>query len=267
MELLFYSMFRIFLRMKKRAKIVLCALSLLGCGSLYAHEPLYGLGPHVLFKGGFAPHFTFLWFPSEIETEYALGYGVTKRWTTIVEAPFLIEGNNYKWNGLNFKNKYRFWMRAKPGSISQVSAFSNISLPKEDGKPKKLNLSLTGGQESLKLFWFASAGYVLKFSDNNFRQGNHAQYHLALGYRPIKVQYFKPDIVFFVETTGESHQKSKLNNDVISQSGGHILSVAPSFFLTYRNVALRGGVQFGVLASKYISKPKTNFKLTIEMHI
>jgi len=35
----------------------------------------------------------------------------------------------------------------------------------------------------------------------------------------------------------------------------------------YRNYALRAGVEFGIGESGYINRPKTNFKISIEMHI
>jgi len=233
----------------------------------YAHEPLYGFGPHVLFKGGFAPHITMNWSSSQFETEYALGYGITRSWTMVAETPFHVENSSYNFGGLNLKSKYRFWLKTKPGISYQGSFISKLVLPSENGKPTILNLALTTGQEALKFYWFATAGYALKFSDNDLRQGNNLLYNVSLGYRPFKVNYYKPDIVFFMETSGNLYERSILNNEKISQSGGANLAIAPTFFFTYRNLAVRGGVQFGVLASDYVAKAETNYKLTIELHI
>ncbi len=250
-----------------RSVSIVIVLLFMGLYSLRAHEPLFGIGPHVLFKNGFAPHFTILWNSNVTESEYALGYGLTKNWTTIVETPFQMESKKYQWNSVNFKNKYRFWMKAKQGSLGQLSAFSAVSIPRDKNQPKLFNFALTGGQETLTYFWFASTGYTLKFTDKDFESGDQLLYNLTIGYRPIKASYFKPDIVLFLETLGDVHQKSRLNEKTIRKSGGHNFSIAPSFFLTYRNIALRGGVKWNIFNSRYLSKNKTSYKLTLEMHL
>jgi len=99
------------------------------------------------------------------------------------------------------------------------------------------------------------------------KQGYHFLYNVSIGYRPFKVNYYKPDIVFFMETSGNTYQKSILNGDRVVQSGGTNLALAPTFFFTIRNFAFRGGVQFGVWDNGYVSKPETNYKLTFELHI
>ena len=77
---------RIIINMLK--KIFLSIICILFSTGSEAHEPLYGFGPHVLFQGGFAPHINLNWLSSEFETEYALGYGLTKNLMLIGEVPF-----------------------------------------------------------------------------------------------------------------------------------------------------------------------------------
>ena len=250
-----------------KLSILILLLVLLMVNMNYAHEPLYGFGPHVLFKGGFAPHVTANWSSNEFETEYALGYGITRSWTMLAETPFHSENNSYHFGGFNLKSKYRFWLKTKPGISHQGSFITKLALPSADGKPTTLNLALTTGREALKFYWFATAGYAFRFLDNDLVPGNNLLYNVSLGYRPFKVNYYKPDIVFFLETSGNIYQKSILNGERVKQSGGTNLAVAPTFFLTYRNLAVRGGVQFGVLESQSVTKPETNYKLTIELHI
>jgi hypothetical protein len=251
--------------MKKYFFILL--LACLASTAAKAHEPLYGFGPHVLFKGGFAPHITVNWKKALFETEYALGYGITRNWTIVAETPWTYENGNYKFGGLNFKTKYRFLLKTDKGISHQASFLSKLVIPRATGKPTVLNLALTAGQEALKFYWFASAGYALKFSNDSLKPGNNLLYNVSIGYRPFKVNYYKPDIVFFVETTGNVFQKSRLNGDRVSLSGGADLAIAPTFFFTYKNFALRGGIQFGLLNSTYIAKTDTNIKLTVELHI
>jgi len=250
---------------RKALIAVLLCTSGLFFNQAQAHEPLYGFGPHVLFKGGFAPHFTFH-YGHDIETEYALGYGLTKNWTIKGEVPFHIEDGSYNWGGFLFKQKYRFYSHFEPGLSRQISAISTVNLPAEPENPTVVNIGATGGQEALHWYWFFGASYGLKFSDQQLKPGNHLLYNATIGYRPIKTSYYKPDIVF-LEGVGKLQQKSVQNGDVISQTGGHAWSVAPTFMLTYKNMALRGGVEFGLADAQYIEKPETNYKLILEWHL
>ncbi len=246
---------------------IIWLMAWLSAGMVRAHEPLYGFGPHVLYKNGFAPHLTLNWSGSAFETEYALGYGITRSWTLIAESPWKLENGRYQYDGFNLKSKYRFWLKTRRGASFQSSFISKIDFPAGNGQPTVLNLALTAGQEALKLYWFATGGYAMKFTGDTLKPGNQWQWNISIGYRPHRVDYYKPDVVFFLETTGNHFRKSFLNGDKIAQSGGSNLAVAPTFFFTYRNFAFRGGVQFGIWNNKFADKPETNYKMTIELHI
>ncbi len=235
--------------------------------SANAHEPLYGFGPHVLFKGGFAPHITTNFSGKMIASEYALGYGITPSWTGIAEAGFSNADGGYAASFYRLKSKYRFFINNQPGYSHQAAFISQLTLPAVNGAPGAFDMAFTGGREGLKFYWFASAGYGFRFADNPVKPGNRVIYNFTLGYRPFRVNYYKPDIVFFVETTGFTYQKSHTNGEPVPESGGSTFAVAPTFFFTYRNLAVRGGLQFGVWDNGFVSRPDTNFKLTIEVHL
>jgi len=250
----------------KKLLIVLFFLVLFA-QSVYAHQPLYGFGPHVLFKNGWAPHITTNFSGKMFETEYALGYGITPALTGVVEASFSNRNGDYAIDTYILRSKYRFYINNQPGYSHQVAFISRLSLPARAGEPGAFDMVFTGGREGLKFYWFASAGYGVRFADNPVTPGNRFIYNFTLGFRPFKVSYYKPDLVLFVETTGFTIQKSAMNGELVQDSGGSNMAVAPTFFLTYKNLALRGGVQFGVWDDKFVSKPDTNFKITVEIHI
>ena len=50
-----------------KKKYLLFGLAIFFANSSFAHEPLYGLGPDVLFKGGINPHLTFNFNNRELE--------------------------------------------------------------------------------------------------------------------------------------------------------------------------------------------------------
>ncbi|MFB6257388.1 MAG: hypothetical protein ABEH38_01740 [Flavobacteriales bacterium] len=247
-----------------------------------AHEPLYGFGPHVLFQGGFGPHLTFHQGPHHIETEYALGYGITKDWTVKAEAPFHIEEGSYEWAGLKLKQKYRIFSSFEKGSSIQISGLTSIHFPGELKKPTVTNIGLTGGKESLRWYWFFGAVYGVRSgtvpsgeedghhhgSDQvRIAPGDHLIYNATLGYRPIKTGYYKPDIVFFLEGLGKYQRPSLKNGELLKGSDGHNWSLAPTFMFTYKNIALRGGVEIGLANSGGLNTPETNYKLILEWHL
>ncbi len=198
-----------------------------------AHEPLYGFGPGVLFQGGFAPHFTYHYSPAHIETEYALGYGITKDWTVKAELPFELDNGNYALHGVKLKQKYRVYSKFEKGRSVQISGLTSVRFPLDPSRPTVTNVGVTGGQEALHWYWFFGASYGIKSGTvpqggghgnghhgNRIAPGDHLTYNATLGYRPIKTSYYKPDIVFFVEGIGKYQRPSVRDGRLISGSGG-----------------------------------------------
>ena len=252
---------------KYKKIIITVALFVLVIDVSFAHEPLYGLGPDVLFKGALNPHLTFQAGRHETENEFALGYGITRNWTGIVETPFLIEKGKYNLESVMLKSNYRFYKSDKPGLSYKAAFISELELPRKSGEAKTLLCALTTGQEALRFYWFTFLGYQYNLTNNSFADNNEVKYGLAVGMRFNKPDYYKPDLVFLLEGTGSYHQKFEKNTDAPAFSGGNSGEIAPTFILTYRNWALRGGVQFGVINTGDIEKTETSAKITIEVHL
>lgn len=251
--------------MKLRSLLLFTLISIIWNTSS-AHEPLYGIGPHVLFKGGLAPHITFDWFGNIVNTELALGYGITKNWTVIGEISYQGINGNYTYQGFHFKQKYRFYSRFKPGVLQQISAVVKLSIPSASNQPTVANVGLSGGQEALRWYWFFSGSYAMKFNDQDYVPGNEIKYSATIGYRPNKTNYYKPDLVIFLEGIGKYYEKATLNEKRVINSSGHSWSLAPTFMLTHRNLALRGGVNFNIYSISYINEEKLNYKAILEYH-
>ncbi len=233
----------------------------------FAHEPIYGHGPHVLFKGGFAPGFTLQSGSGFVQNVFNLEYGATTNWTIGTDVPFGNQTGSYGFDGIGIKSKYRFYTVFSKGAMLQFSALGGYKFAKNNNVPDVLNLGLTAGRESTDWYWFASAVYLGKITNEIMKPGDEINYDLTFGYRLTRLNYYKPDLVVFIEFIGKHMFSSKLNNAVIDRSGGNSWAVAPTLMFTYLNYALRAGVQFGIGESGYISRPKTNFKVSIEMHI
>lgn len=233
----------------------------------FAHEPIYGHGPHVLYKGGFALGFVFSSGTGFIENEFELEYGLTSKWTIGTALPFSNAAGSYSAENYVIKSKYRFYIEYAPGSMNEIAAFGGYRFSKETNGINAFNFGITGGRESIDWYWFASVGYITKFTKIDPKPGNEINYDLTFGYRPFEISYYKPDLVIFLEFLGKYQQKSSLNDNNINNSGGNSWAIAPTFMLTYRNYALRAGVEFGIGDSGFIKKAETNFKIGIETHL
>ncbi len=247
--------------MKKAIFVVLCLIFV--SVELSAHEPIYGRGPHVLFKGGFSLGFVFSGQSGAFGTEYAIEYGLTPNLTVGLSLPF----TNGSADGYLVGGKYRFYTVFQRGGMREFAIFGGYKIK---GRKKGINslvLGFTAGREAVNWYWFASAGFTSKFTGAALAPGNEINYDFTLGYRVTKLDYYKPDLVVFLEFLGKRLFKSKFNGNLISQSGGDIWSVAPTLMLTYRNYALRMGVEIGLARSGFVSKTETNFRVGIETHL
>ncbi len=248
--------------------ILVCSLIfVLGNIRITAHEPIYGNGPHVLFKGGFAPGITFQNGLGFIENEFNLEYGLTANMTIGTDLFFNNKLKSYDFDGIRLKTKYRFYTKFSRGAMLQFAVLGGYKFSNENKKTDVLNFGFAAGREAVDWYWFASAVYVGKITNAVIKPGDDINYDLTFGYRITKLSYYKPDLVIFLEFIGKHQFTSKVNDTKIVQSGGNSWAVAPTLMFTYRNYALRTGVEFGIGESGYIIRPKTNFKVSIEMHI
>ncbi len=233
----------------------------------FAHEPLYGHGPDVIFKGGFEPHLMFHFNKKEFENELACGYGITSKWTLAPELSMLTLGGKSKLDGYVVGSNYRFLKIDKTGLSYKASFLTELSMPFENNGEKRLLCALTAGQEALRWYWFSHIGFEKNLMSNLWNEGNQITWGLTVGIRPHKPNYYKPDFVFLLESTGNFHQNYIDEETNMNISSGNHADIAPTFVLSYRNAAIRGGVQFGVLNAGSASKTEVNAKIAIEIHL
>ncbi len=144
-------------------------------GTAMAHDPIFGIGPHVLFKDGYE-------VSVEMEADKAgseqtqslsleLTYGLTGDWAVGVDLPYEFiqdsgDGNNGNGDIALF-TKYRFWRQDSLGLQESASALLKVVTDTADdsGTPS-LNkgttdtvLGLTYGYEGRK--WYAGPVHVI----------------------------------------------------------------------------------------------------------
>lgn len=254
--------------------------------ALMAHEPLFSLGPHTLFKGGIGIEWEAEVLSSSKLLEdgktisdpenqkasraafpFEWSYGLTRNLSVTAKIPIVrrkmektINGSRktVSSNGLSdisFRTKYRFWKRDSLGVQQSAAVVFGIKLPTGDEKAAlplgtgstDWLLGLTAGHEGRRLYAFGDLRYRLNTKANDLRVGDVFFYDVALGFRPILSEYDQPDLVLVMELNGEVARRDDEDGSLVSDSGGHTVWLGPNFLLSYRNIMSKGGIRFPIV--------------------
>jgi hypothetical protein len=262
----------------------LALLSVLTMSPALAHDPVFGLGPHVLFKGGVevAPQIHTEKEEDDRGTELGveLTYGITGDWAAGIELPY-IDNSGISDNGgpgdIRLFTKYRFWRRDSTGLQESAAILAKVKFDTSAGGFPPLGsgstdglLGLAYGYESRKWYRWASVRYrVNGKSSQGFRRGNKLLFDLVGGIRLKPTAYDEPDTVWLVELNGEYTDRSVLGGANLASSGGTEWFVSPGIFWTLRNFAIKVGVQIPVASDLNSDQPETDYRarLVLEWHL
>lgn len=257
------------------------------CSSLFsplalAHDPVFGLGPHVLFKDGLeiAPEIHQSKNGNKRDTELGaeITYGLTGDWAAGIEAPYVSQSDGSQsergQGDLRIFTKYRFWRKDGPGLQQSMSLALKL---KTDTASNNLGtgttdsiLGLTYGYEGRKWYRWAAARY--RFNNTNdagLKRGNTLLLDLVAGIRPHQSGYMEPDTVWLIELNGELGQQAELGGNNLANTGGSEWFVSPGIFWTKRNFAIKAGVQIPLISNLNGNQIKSDYraKLVLEWHL
>jgi len=85
------------------------------------------------------------------------------------------------------------------------------------------------------------------------------------GVRPFLTGYLQPDAVVFLELNLENAGRDQLNGVDLADTGGWELFLSPGLFATYRNVALRKGVQIPDAENLNSCQPVSDYRFKFEI--
>jgi len=237
----------------------------------FAHEPIYGLGPETLPKHLHAIEFGTIIKQGQLQYTLGYGFGITENLTVRLDATSNSNKSAFGVQEATIKTKIALWRKLSPGVLKRLTLIAAIKFPttglrSDPTDVTAYTIGLANGYESRRWYYFSDISYTYQQAKWNNQPGGSLKYNLVGGIRPVKSDYLKPDLVVLVELNGELRGKSRFNNSKLQQSGGNTLAVAPGFLFSYRNIMLKGGVQFGITNTKNINRPKTNGLVTLEYH-
>lgn len=275
-------LFLVILNQKAIAAVTLLLCSALSSQAIWAHDPVFGLGPHVLFKGGIeiAPEVSLKKAGSNEAAELGLEltYGITGDWAAGVKVPYVDNStinNSAKGQGdLTLFTKYRFWRKDGPGVQESLSLAAQL---KTDTGDKNISTNTTDsivglayGYEGRK--WYRWSALRYRFNNKNsvgLQRGNKILFDLVGGIRPKQTGYKEPDTVWLLELNGEYTQNTELNGVEQINSGGSEWFVSPGIFWTKRNFAVKAGIQIPLSDQLNGNQKASDYraKLVLEWHL
>ncbi len=251
-----------------------------------AHGPLFSPAPETIFKGGteltLGLHTEEATGTSEHETEYQVSaeaeYGLTADWEVGIEIPYtkrdLDNGGDANGIGdITLDTKYQFWGLDLPGAQYKAAALLKVKLPTgDDDRSPRLGTGSTDvvaglvtGYESRRWYWFASGVYRANTQGGGgLEKGDRQFLNVVGGVRPFLTAYDKPDTVLMVELNWERSARDDLNGVALANTGGWELFVSPVVWWTYRQLAIRGGVQIPIAHSLNGNQPSSDYRARLE---
>ncbi len=255
-------------------------------GPASAHGPLFSPAPETIWKDGteitLGSHFDKATGGSkkerEVETFLEVEYGLTADWQIGIEVPYSWkEDDGARSNGpgdVTLSTKVQFWQRDLPGAQYKGAAFLEVKLPtgNDDSDPRlgsgstDVIMGLATGYESRRWYWFASGVYRANTEGSgNLEKGDRQFLNLVGGIRPVLSAYEEPDTVLMLELNWERSGPDRLDGVKVGDSGGWELFVSPVMWWTYRQYAVRAGVQIPVARSLQGSQATTDYRARLEL--
>ncbi|GMR06650.1 MAG: hypothetical protein BMS9Abin25_1265 [Gammaproteobacteria bacterium] len=261
-------------------------ISVLMSSIAHAHDPIFSIGPHVLFKNGVE-------IAAGMATEkdgennkqdlvLQLTYGLTGDWAAGIDLPYAFkEEGDESSNGngdIAVFTKYRFWRKDSLGLQESAAVLLKvISDTASENKTPSLDkgttdtiLGLTYGYEGRKWYRWASARYRFNGkNDMGIDRGDKLLLDLVGGIRPKLTSYLEPDTVWLLELNTEFGQRAELGGNDIANTGGTEAFISPGIFWTKRYFAIKAGVQIPVYSDLNGTQADSDYRarISFEWHI
>ncbi|MAT51173.1 MAG: hypothetical protein CMK32_08320 [Porticoccaceae bacterium] len=247
-----------------------------------AHDPVFGLGPHTLYKGGveihFGSHQEKAGDERATESEIQFKYGLTSDWVAGIGVPYVRStghrGSDSGRGPTSLSTKYRFWRNDLPGAQESSAVVARMILDDGDmghGQAEREGndylLGLTYGYEGRK--WYRWASLRRRFNgdaENGAARPDKWLADLVVGIRPIPTEYLEPDWVWMLELNYEhtEHITGAFNGSP-QRIGGDQWFLSPGLMWTYRNFAVKAGVQLPVYDDLSGDQEADDYRALVEL--
>ncbi len=250
-----------------------------------AHEPVFGIGPETIYRGGVGVELELerddLRDEEEWVAELELLYGATADLSLTLEVPTLLDRSPAaaETRGLGdvlLRGKYRFWRSDRLGSSRKASILFGVKAPtgRHHGRRRlgtgtvDFLAGLTAAYESRRWYAFGTVRGLLRTSHGGFEPGDRIALELAGGIRPRLSGYREPDLVVLLEGNGVAEGTARRNGRRLRNTGGFVGWLGPTALLSHRNWMLKLGLQIPVASSLHggRDRPRHRSIAAVEYH-
>jgi len=295
-------------------KFLLCALCLSAAPAWAdGHGPAFGYSTTLLGVGDSSIETSFMWRSGVAMFSPVVSYGWRENLQISISSPFNLNQNEHPVGRFTATMPgtpevegllaWRFLHRSTGvASRNEATLYfggsaSTQLLPRADGpalqREPAIYAAAAAGHISRKYYVWAGAGYQHNgrwSSGDQDHQSDSMLSSLVFGWRPpfLDMDYPKPDLRFFWETTGDwiGHASrgpivgtgpfcdphsgcttppppTSTGVTVLPNSGGTAVYTGPSFLCTYRSMAFQTGVQYGVWDHRNGVQPPERFRVVV----
>jgi len=243
----------------------------LAAQSVLAHDPVFGLGSHTLFKGGVELHLGTHMDPSGVSSlspEFSVKYGITSNWAVGASLSYDHKSGTQKASSLF--SKYRFWRVDSFKEQESAALFTKIILKGEraDHVSQRTGndylLGLSYGYEGRKWYRWAAIRHRLNSDTNSgLKRPGVWLVDLVGGIRFVPTGYHEPDWVWMLELNGEKTER--INRPSGIRIGGQQWFLSPGLMWTHRNFAVKSGIQVSLFDDFHQDQNPDNYRLKVEL--
>ncbi len=263
-------------------------------GPVLRHNPIFGLGPQTIWRGGVG-------ISLEGEVTRAAGaieakdqalhaellYGVTQDLSLTFALPLaqrksergLVPGVNQvnrDATGVGdavFRAKWRFFQRFSGATQYHAAIIAGVKVPLASttsdpplgsGSTDFL-AGATISRDGLRYYLWTSVLVRANGEAFGTKRGNQYRYNAAIGFRPWIPRYTGVDRLLLVEFNGVTAARNVVDGVAQAQTGGTVLAISPGFWLTYRNWALQGALKLPVLRRLRGNQPEFDYTVVVKI--
>lgn len=162
--------------------------------------------------------------------------------------------------------EYAFYNKSCKYFTNQATIVGNVSLPTGSATKNPQTgygstscmLGLTYNHTEIDWFYFGATGIVV-VTDKSFKSGDQFLYQIGIG---RNICYSKDWIyAWMTEFIGQYTEQGIANNHKNPNSGGNVISIIPSLWLSSEKLILQLGAGYPIVQNLFGNQPKQQFSL------
>jgi len=241
-------------RLTWAAAALICLIWLFRALPAYAHEPVFGAGPHTIFGDGSAVAIGYEQWQADTprirQVSLSFVHGLTPDVQLAAAVPWRKTAQSIGLGDASVGVKWRFWMRPTSGAVDGVSVSAALKLP--SGKQEAglstgdagYTIEMSIGHESLRFYTFASARVSMFDAGLESKPATQADGAASIGGRLWVPNYYDPDLVLLAEVLAHWSGRATAYPEETGSSNSSTtsLSTTPIQAPSFRPLHTGGGV-------------------------